>query len=334
MHSSQYQIILIMSSNEDNAVKLRKFLLEKGYNVTHISNVNEGIVKVQESYPDLVICQNQLNGNSGLKVYHTLHKDLVKQNIPFFIFFPEYKKEEILIGLEMGVDNFIISPFDEETLGKKVENHLNKMKKLKIIDSEQFKISFETTPVAKFIAENNQMIMANKALEKLTGISFKGDQLPVINGMFDFSEDENLALEFRRCMSGLKDYCLFKSVPLKSKKQARFDIHLVCTDYFRKGLFMAEVVANGENAKTNNYEVIFTDYANPYFGNENDEAINLTPREEEVLEWSQQGLPIKQIATILKISNRTVEKHRANIMAKTETDSIVEAIYAIRQKTG
>jgi DNA-binding response OmpR family regulator len=154
-----------------------------------------------------------------------LYDDLVKHSTPFFLYLPEYNKEDIVVGLEMGIDSFIISPFDEGTLTKKVNHHLNKAKNSKIIETDEFKTLFETTPVAKFISEQDKIINTNKAFEKLTGISGR-------TGIF----------------SKIEDIFVFN-----------------------------------------------TDVSNQYFGSDYSDKIKLTPREKEVMEWSAQGLPIKQI---------------------------------------
>ena len=52
----------------------------------------------------------------------------------------------------------------------------------------------------------------------------------------------------------------------------------------------------------------------------------LTPRERDVLQGLAQGLPNKTIAYDLGISPRTVEIHRANLMAKLEVRSLSEAL--------
>jgi two-component system response regulator FixJ len=52
----------------------------------------------------------------------------------------------------------------------------------------------------------------------------------------------------------------------------------------------------------------------------------LTPREQHVLQGLAQGLPNKTIAYDLGISPRTVEIHRANLMAKLEVRSLSEAL--------
>jgi two-component system alkaline phosphatase synthesis response regulator PhoP len=53
----------------------------------------------------------------------------------------------------------------------------------------------------------------------------------------------------------------------------------------------------------------------------------LTPREWEVLQLSATGIPIKQIAEKLSISERTVEKHRSNIIQKTNSENIMEVVF-------
>ena len=54
---------------------------------------------------------------------------------------------------------------------------------------------------------------------------------------------------------------------------------------------------------------------------------NLTPREREVLRLVLTGLTNKAVAKFLRLSRRTVETHRANIMRKTGATSLPELIH-------
>jgi len=58
----------------------------------------------------------------------------------------------------------------------------------------------------------------------------------------------------------------------------------------------------------------------------------LTPREREVMSAVANGLTNRQTGTLLGISHRTVEVHRARLMRKLEVDSIAElvAIYLMK----
>jgi len=52
----------------------------------------------------------------------------------------------------------------------------------------------------------------------------------------------------------------------------------------------------------------------------------LTPREREVFDRIVQGWPSKTVAHDLKISLRTVEMHRARIMAKMQTRNLATLV--------
>lgn len=64
-----------------------------------------------------------------------------------------------------------------------------------------------------------------------------------------------------------------------------------------------------------------------------DENITLTKREKEVLELICKGYSNQQISDQLFISQRTVERHRSNLLLKTDSkNSISLVLYAIRHK--
>ena len=75
----------------------------------------------------------------------------------------------------------------------------------------------------------------------------------------------------------------------------------------------------------------------PYFTNKfleekkHIDEIQLTPREIEVLKEIATGKSTQEIADALFISKRTVEGHRAHLIAKTESNNVIELVlYAIR----
>jgi len=62
-----------------------------------------------------------------------------------------------------------------------------------------------------------------------------------------------------------------------------------------------------------------------------DNSINLTDREQEVLEQICIGFSTQEIADKLNISLRTVERHRSNLLMKTESNNSVKlVVYAIK----
>lgn len=59
----------------------------------------------------------------------------------------------------------------------------------------------------------------------------------------------------------------------------------------------------------------------------------LTPRQRETIQLIAEGKTNKEVATILNISAKTVETHRANIMLKLNLHSVTDLVhYAIRNE--
>jgi DNA-binding CsgD family transcriptional regulator len=59
----------------------------------------------------------------------------------------------------------------------------------------------------------------------------------------------------------------------------------------------------------------------------------LTPREREIVQLLAEGKINKEVATILKISPKTAETHRTNIMRKLDLHSVSDLVrYAVRNK--
>ncbi|MGH9734246.1 MAG: response regulator [Candidatus Acidiferrales bacterium] len=59
----------------------------------------------------------------------------------------------------------------------------------------------------------------------------------------------------------------------------------------------------------------------------------LTPREREIVQLLAEGRTSKEIATLLRISSKTAETHRANIMRKLQFHSVGEVVrYAVRNQ--
>lgn len=62
-------------------------------------------------------------------------------------------------------------------------------------------------------------------------------------------------------------------------------------------------------------------------------ARRLTPREREIVQLLAEGKSNKEIATFLKISVKTAETHRANIMLKMNFHSVTELVrYAVKNR--
>ncbi len=319
--STTYRILLIMPFRDSASDMLEKLLHNNKYEVIVISRINQAIERIIDNYPDLIVCHHGMNDSSGFNQYRLLQPVLSSKDIPFVLYLEEFSKEDILIGLELGIDSFIVKPFDEEAILKKVENLILKRKKAKAFDSGNFTYLFDNSPVAKFITKNVQIIKINKAFSDVTGIKMGSSFYPKIHDVFDFQENEENRISFSKLLNGLRNFCLLKSVRLKDNPSKNFNIHMVYQEDVNKHILVCELVPPCMNEDS---EITFGNHSSNR--SDNNTRLILTKREVEVLELSSRGFEIKQIANELGISSRTVEKHRSNIMEKTNSNNIIEAI--------
>lgn len=80
-------------------------------------------------------------------------------------------------------------------------------------------------------------------------------------------------------------------------------------------------------------EVIFSRYLDGRSGTSKDKSDSLTSREREIVQLLAEGKSNKEVASILGISVKTAETHRATVMRKLKMDSFADLVrYAIRTK--
>jgi len=78
--------------------------------------------------------------------------------------------------------------------------------------------------------------------------------------------------------------------------------------------------------------VVLSDYVQQLGSHPDTSAMALTQREAEVLQLLAEGKSTKVIAGILKVSIKTVDSHRQNLMAKLDLHSVAELTkFAIRE---
>ena len=82
-------------------------------------------------------------------------------------------------------------------------------------------------------------------------------------------------------------------------------------------LWAVRAVASGKTYLSNPVsEIVVESVINPYAGQDGDPLSNLSPREKEILQLIAEEYTSGEIAKMLFISEKTVEKHRAKLMEK------------------
>jgi len=101
---------------------LRNLLSQIGFsNVEEAEDGSTGLRKLREQSFGLVISDWNMAPMSGLEFLKEVRSDGALKDMPFIMITAESKTENVVAAKEAGVSNYIVKPFNADTLKKKIE---------------------------------------------------------------------------------------------------------------------------------------------------------------------------------------------------------------------
>ncbi|WP_420322026.1 response regulator [Flagellimonas sp.] len=96
------------------------------YEVFTAPNGKIGIQMAKEKMPDIVVCDIMMPEVDGYGVLEELSTDETTKHIPFIFLSAKTEHKEIRKGMDMGADDYLTKPFEEEDLISAIESRLAK----------------------------------------------------------------------------------------------------------------------------------------------------------------------------------------------------------------
>lgn len=107
-------------------------LLElSGYDVTTAPNGNAGVETAKKVLPDIIVCDIMMPELDGYGVLESLSKNESTKHIPFIFLSAKTERKDVRKGMDLGADDYITKPFEEEELINAIESRLAKAAILK-----------------------------------------------------------------------------------------------------------------------------------------------------------------------------------------------------------
>ena len=112
---------ILVVDDETYIVELVKFNLEKeGYKVVVANDGLSALEKVKSELPDLIILDIMLPKMDGLEVCRTLKLNPEYNSIPIIMLTAKGEEFATVLGLEMGADDYIKTPYSHRELVARV----------------------------------------------------------------------------------------------------------------------------------------------------------------------------------------------------------------------
>lgn len=122
--------ILVVEDGQDIRLYL-KALFHKEYDMLFAVNGQEGVDMALEHVPDLVLCDVMMPVKDGFACCREVKENPETCHIPFIMLTARVEDEDVVKGIELGADDYVLKPFTPAILKAKVNNLINMRRKLR-----------------------------------------------------------------------------------------------------------------------------------------------------------------------------------------------------------
>lgn len=118
---SQKKRILLIEDEEDIAAIIKLQTELSGYKLhVEVDGIN-GYRAIEREKPDLVILDIMLPGENGLDICRKMKGSSELKNIPVIILSAKGEELDVVLGLELGADDYVSKPFSPKVLFSRIK---------------------------------------------------------------------------------------------------------------------------------------------------------------------------------------------------------------------
>ncbi|AUC16958.1 hypothetical protein BTO06_18185 [Tenacibaculum sp. SZ-18] len=156
--NDQRPIILIAEDNEE-VMDYMNFCLSSKYNLLKAANGKIAWDLCKKHLPDLILSDIMMPELDGIELSKKIQENEVTNHIPLIFLTSKSSRESKLKGLKTGAEDYIIKPFNRETLILRIENIINSRKKLqKKYKNEEITSLSKNKKIDSFMSKAIQII--------------------------------------------------------------------------------------------------------------------------------------------------------------------------------
>ncbi|MBN1200474.1 MAG: response regulator transcription factor [Anaerolineae bacterium] len=136
---------VLIIDDEDMTVQLIGMLLERrGYEVVPAYRAEDGLRKAYGTHPDLVLLDIMMPDMDGWEVCRRLRE---LSDVPIIFLTAKDDVSDVVKGLEMGADDYVVKPYDNDELVARIKAQLRRAPKSSVseevvFDSGNFRMNF------------------------------------------------------------------------------------------------------------------------------------------------------------------------------------------------
>ena len=120
------KLIAVVDDEEDILNLITHHLKREGYQVKPFQSGKDFLLYINSVPPDLVLLDIMLPGMDGLELCRILKNKPSTESIPIIMITAKSTEADIVVGLELGADDYIVKPFRTRELVARVKSILRR----------------------------------------------------------------------------------------------------------------------------------------------------------------------------------------------------------------
>ncbi|MDO5415678.1 MAG: response regulator transcription factor [Lachnospiraceae bacterium] len=183
--------------DDENIRNLLKIALEGfGYEAEAFETAEEGLLRMQESVPDLAIFDWMLPGMDGITAIKKIRQTENVRHLPIIVLTAKEKELDKVVGLDCGADDYMVKPFGVLELSARIRSLLRRASKQAEestrlsfggieVDKKVREVSFEGTKVELTLKEyellvylmehQSRVVTRDELLNQIWGYGYDGE---------------------------------------------------------------------------------------------------------------------------------------------------------------
>ena len=121
------KLITIVDDEEDIVQLVGHHLKREGFKVKEFHNGRDFLSYIESVIPDLAVLDIMLPGIDGLEICRMLKSKNSTSNIPIIMLTAKATEADVVVGLELGADDYVVKPFSPREFVARVKTVLRRI---------------------------------------------------------------------------------------------------------------------------------------------------------------------------------------------------------------
>jgi len=158
------QKIVLIEDEEDIAELIKLQACLQGYKLVHSADGLNGFECIARENPDIILLDLMLPGQNGLDVCRRIKSTPNLKSIPIIMISAKSEETDVVLGLELGADDYVTKPFSPRILFSRIKAVLRRDDEIEAgpkcatfgkfqIDFASYSIKRDNRPIALTLSE-------------------------------------------------------------------------------------------------------------------------------------------------------------------------------------